>query len=102
MYVPIGLKIASILLHVGLIERIWAQLEPKLAQAGPMLDPSWLKLASSWGHVGAIGGSLAAPGPTQALPDAFLVASWPPKPPLASYKTQNRCQKGLPNIQFGP
>ena len=74
----------------------------KLAQVGPMLDPSWLQLGSSWPNVGPICGSPAAPGPTQALPDPFPVASWPPKPPLALYKTQNKSPKGLPNLQVGP
>ena len=57
-----------------------AQVGSNLSQVGPMLGSSWLQLRSSRDHVGLICGVPAAPGPTQALPDPFLVASWPPRP----------------------
>ena len=59
-----------------------------------MLDPSWFQLGSSWAHVGPRSGSQAAPGPTQALPNPFPVASGPRKPPFVPYNTQHRPQKG--------
>ena len=91
------------------LDPTWIQVGSKVTQVGSMLDPSWLQLGSSWTHVGPISGSPAAPGPTQALPNPFPVASGPRRPPFVPYNTQHRPQKGsktsnldLHNPQLGP
>ena len=70
---------ASRLLQDGLLEHIWTQHGPKLAQVGPMLAPSWLQLGSSWAHVEPRSGSSATPEPTLALPNPIKEAT--PHPP---------------------
>ena len=128
-YAPRGLKIASRLLKDGLLEPIWIQHRPKLAQVGPTLAPRWLQLGSSWGHVGLRSGSPAAPEPTQtfqipsrSLPKPFknpfkrllpVHQAWaagfgalevpfgPPKPPTLDPKTaRHGSKKDLPRLQI--
>ena len=67
-------------------EGVWKGLGWPRSGLGPAngtnIDPTWPQVASSWGYVGPVRGSQAAPGPTQALPDPFPVSSSSPKPLL--------------------
>ena len=81
VYAPRGVKIASRLLQVGLLEPSWAQVGSKLVPSLLKLGSCWAQAGSNLAHVGPMRRSPATPGPTQALPDPFPAASWSPKPP---------------------
>ena len=88
-----GLRIASRLLQVGLLEPIWAQLGSKLVPSWLKLGPCWpcLKLGLCWAHFRVPSHPWANPSPSRPLPCCLLASQTPTRPKMAK-----STPKGLP------
>ena len=91
MYAPRGLKIATRLLQVSLLEPIWAQLGPKLAPSWLKLGPCWAQVGSNLAQVGPMLAPFASPQPPlgqqkhfQTLPFCLLASQTPVRPKMDS------------------
>ena len=75
LYASRGLKITSRLLQAGLIQPIWAPLEPKLAPSWLKLGPCWAQVGSNLAQVGPMLGSFRGPQPPLGQPKPFQIPS---------------------------